>query len=63
MDAKGEAKAKADGERHAEEFRKKHSISVEEWNLAEEMMEDLRLKLVADFWKLWEVDNGADLRV
>jgi hypothetical protein len=57
MDAKGEAKAKADAKRHGEEFLKKHGIPVEEWELAEECLEDMRIRLVAEFWKIWEEEN------
>jgi len=53
MDAKAEAKALEDAKRHAEEFRVKHSIPIEEWNLAEEMAEDIKKQLLDDFWKLW----------
>lgn len=57
MDAKAEAKALADQERHAREFVIKHNIPLRQWQLAEEMSADLQKKLFNDFWKLWEEDN------
>ena len=61
MDAKGEVKALEDAERHASEFRAKHKIPVEEWELAEQMTDDIRWQLVEDFWKAWEEGNAKDL--
>jgi hypothetical protein len=59
VDAKGEARAEADGNRHAEEFRIAKGITIEEWKLAEEYAETLCKKLLEDFWNIWEEERSA----
>lgn len=57
MDAKSEAKALEDAERHAREFIAEHNIPIREWQLAEQMTKDHQDKLLAHFWKLWREER------
>jgi phosphoribosylamine-glycine ligase len=57
MDAKAEAQALADSKRHAKEFCKKNNIPDDEWELAVFHSEENRVRLLAEFWKLWEDSN------
>ena len=57
MDAKAEAKAAADAVRHAEQFRKAHGISREEWDLAESMAEDIGDESFRHFWEIYDRES------
>jgi hypothetical protein len=49
MNSAEEKKAEESAKRHAAEFRKKHKVSQESWNLAEAMTADLITELFEAF--------------
>jgi len=61
MDAKAEAKALADSIRHAKEFREKHNVSDDEWQLALAHQVQLEKESFDTFWNIWimEAGNGS----
>jgi hypothetical protein len=46
-------------ERHAREFCLLNGISQAEWDLAQEMTDDLVANLFVNFWKIWERDHDV----
>lgn len=57
MDAKAEAKALEYGKQQDILFCKQNNIPDTEWNLAEDNYEEYRIRLLSNFWKIWEEDN------
>lgn len=62
MASKAEAKALADAERHATEFRRKYKVSLDQWKLAEAMTADLSRKLLEGFWEVYNREHPRNVR-
>ena len=58
MNESAEKKALADAEKHAEEFRRLHKVPLAEWQLAEEMTEDLQNSLLTEFWEVYDREGN-----